>query len=167
MTLAQIPWDNPLVYLLALAVVTALVRIGMWVGGANEHKSTVSKFMSDIREDITEIREDIKKLLRRTPTVAVSSGSPLGLTDVGKTVAAELDASSWAKQTAEGLRDRAGGEPPYEIQELCFDYVRSDVFQPPEDFSVAMKTSAYDHGIDEDQVRAVLAIVLRDVLVAG
>lgn len=36
---------NPLVYVLALAVVTALIRIGMWVGGVNEHRRVVTGFM--------------------------------------------------------------------------------------------------------------------------
>ena len=36
----------------------------------------------------------------------------------------------------------------------------------PHDFVVAIKTCAYDHGIDEDQVWTVLAIALRDELLA-
>lgn len=150
---------NPLVYVLALAVVTALIRLGMWVGGVNEHKRVVTSFMA-------EIREDVKKLLRRTGTAAVAGASPLRLTDLGNTIASELDTTSWAKRTAEGYRDLTEGKRPYEIQEFCFEYVSSDEFRPSDDFTVAIKTCAYDHGIDNDQVRTVLAIALRDELLA-
>ena len=150
-------WTNPLVYVLALAVVTALIRVGMWVGGVNEHKRAVTGFMA-------EIRADIKNLLRRTGSAAVASDSPLRLTDLGSGIAAELDATSWAKRIADGLRDRMVGKRPYEIQEFCFEYVSSDEFRPSDDFTVAIKTCAYDHGIDDDQVRTVLAIALRDEL---
>lgn len=86
------------------------------------------------------------------------------LTDLGNTIAGELDTTSWAKRTAEGLRDQAKGKRPYEIQEFCFEYVSSDEFRPSDDLTVAIETCAYDHGIDDDQVRTVLAITLRDEL---
>ena len=101
-------WNNPLVYVLALTLVTALFRAGIWVGGVNEHKRVVSGFMA-------EIREDIKKLLRRSGSAAVTSDSPLMLTELGDAIATELDATSWAHQAAECIRDEVEGKRPYEI----------------------------------------------------
>ena len=150
-------WNNPLVYVLILAVVTALIRAGMWIGAVNEHKHVVTDFMA-------EIREDIKKLLRRSGTAAVTSDSPLRLTERGDAIAAELDATSWAQQTAPCVRDQVEGKRPYEIQEFCLEYLDSEEFRPSDEFTVAIRTCAYDHGLDEDQVRFVLAIVLRDEL---
>lgn len=159
-------WENPVVYLLVLAVATALIRGGMWAGGVNEHRRVVTGFMADMRADINEIREDIKKLLRRSGSAAVDSDSPLRLTEVGDAIAAKLDATSWAQRTAARVGDRVEGKRPYEIQEFCLEYVDSEEFRPSEEFTVAIRTCAYDHGLDEDQVRFVLAIVLRDELLA-
>ncbi len=152
-------WLNPLVYVLILAVATALIRAGMWVGGVNEHKRVVTDFMA-------EIREDIKKLLRRSGSAGVTGDSPLRLNELGDAIAAELDAASWAQQTAARVRDRVEGERPYEIQEFCLEYLDSEEFRPSEEFTVAIRTCAYDHGLDDDQVRFGLAIVLRDELLA-
>jgi len=152
-------WSNPLVYVLALTLVTALFRAGMWVGGVNEHTRVVTGFMA-------EIREDTKKLLRRSGSAAVTSDSPLRLTELGDAIATELDETSWAQQAAACIRDGAGGKRPYEIQELCLEYLDSEEFRPSDEFTVAIRTCAYDHGLDEDQVRFVLAIVLRDELLA-
>lgn len=159
-------WNSPLVYVLALGVVTALIRVGMWVGSVNEYKRVVTGFMAQIREDIKEIREDIKKMLRRSGSAAVTSDSPLRLTELGNAIAAELDATSWAQQTAACVRDQVEGKRPYEIQEFCLGYLDSEEFRPSDEFTIAIRTCAYDHGLDEDQVRFVLAIVLRDDLLA-
>ena len=149
----------PLVYVaLMLAALGAGAKLMMWIGGMNAHKAAVTEFMA-------EIRDDIKSILRRLSPV-VASGSPLRLTDLGKAIAESLEASTWAERVAPGLETRAEGMPPYEIQDLCSDYVRKEaVFDEAQQAKI--KESAYNNGLERDQVLDVLMVVLRDRLLAS
>ena len=130
----------------------------MWIGSVNEHKSAVTKYMG-------KIDRQLDSLLNRIPVVTVARGSPLRLTELGEEISVALDASSWASQAAEELRDRVDPSDPYETQVFCFDFVH-DEFEPADDLRRKINMCAYDQGVKRSKVLDVLAIALRDQLPA-
>ena len=168
------PWHDPGTYMVVIAGLgligaAALVKLGMWIGGANKqvtavekHVEGAEKHMSAVERLLQEIREDIKRLLRWSETAA-AGGSPLRLTDLGRRISDMLDAPAWARETAPILRPRVEGEPPYEVHDACFAFVE-DEFEPSDEFHVTIRMCAYELGIDRAEVNTVLAITLRDEL---
>ncbi|MCY3599851.1 MAG: hypothetical protein OXN85_07760 [Gemmatimonadetes bacterium] len=115
--------------------------------------------MEEIRKKIDQI---FSRLDRLTP---VSAGqSPVRLTDLGKRISQELDASAWAGRLAVPLEKHLAGKDAYEIQVFCFDHVEQVEYSDEEQKTI--RRSAYNHGIDTWEVRRVLAIELRDKLLA-
>ena len=112
-----------------------------------------------------EVRDDIKEILGRLPSPTVTDASPLQLTDCGKSISERLGAVALAQGLAPRLQAQIEGQTPYEIQEKFFDYVRHE-YEPPDEVETRIKTCAYDHGIKRGQVLDVLAVELRDMLLA-
>lgn len=55
--------QQPAVSIIAiLAIATALISIGKWVGTVNSDRTSFKVFMKEVREDIKEVREDIKEV---------------------------------------------------------------------------------------------------------
>ena len=144
-----------------LAVGTAVFYVGRWVGDVNAFKSGA------LVELLREIRDDIRTLLDRVPAVVVARGSPLRLTELGKTVAKEIDAHAWMATLAAGLADRAAATPmsPYDLQEFCLTYMR-EKYEPTLEQGDRIKACAYDNGLKREDVLEILAIELRDMLLA-
>ena len=97
------------------------------------------------------------------PSKAFAANSPLHLTEEGERISSELGAKAWASAEVEKLNppDRAGG---YELQGYCFTYVNEA--ELPVDLTVAIREVADREDVDEGEVRSVLAIELRDALLA-
>ena len=142
-----------------LAVGTAIFYVGRWVGDVNAFKSGA------LVELLREIRDDIRTLLDRVPAVVIARGSPLRLTELGKTVAKEIDAHAWTAALAGELADRAAAMPvsPYDVQEFCVSYMREE-YEPTLEQGDRIKSCAYDNGLKREDVLDVLAIELRDTL---
>ena len=98
--------EHPLVW---IAAISTLVTIGIWIGKVNEHKSTVSTFMD-------EIRKDIKEILGRLGPATTKTASPIRLTELGRSISDTLAASAWAAQRVEQFTDRIADMPAYDIQ---------------------------------------------------
>ena len=142
----------------AVAIVTGLVGLAVWIGKVSEHRSTVAKFM-------VEVRDKLDRVFERLPTPLVSSGSPLRLTELGKEISGELDARQWAELAATTVSEDIREQAPYDVQKFCFEHVEKDIFD--EDLRTAIKTSAYDHGVQASDILRVFAIELRDILLGG
>lgn len=127
-----------------------------WRGKMDAHKSDVTIF-------IKEIREDIKRIFQRLPPAPVSSESPLALTEFGEQISKDLRAQNWAKKHAQNLLNKVTGSPEYEVYEYCVEYVK-DEFKPTEEESAVLRKVAYNHGITVEQVLEVLIVELRDEL---
>ena len=97
----------------------------------------------------------------RMPSQTVDSNSPLKLTAVGNKVSKSIDSISIVKGLATDLRVKADGKLPYDIQELCFNFIR-DEYKPSDEVEKDIKKCAYDNGIDRAEVLNVLAVELRD-----
>ena len=156
-------WENPVIYIIpAIAVIGALVTVGIWIGNMNSFKDTVG-------DTLKEIRDDIKKLFERLPPAVISEGSPISLTELGRSISEEIGASTWAEEQVEGLLSKAIGKQPYEIQKFSFDYVEKE-FMPSVtsgEFYHKMLECAYNNGVSMDKVGNVLAVELRDALLEG
>ena len=150
---------NPLFWIAFVSLLSvaagAIFASGQWKGKVDSDRASFKEFM-------TEVRNDIKELLRRSSHTLAGS-SPLRLTNLGKSISERLDAPALAQCLAPLLQERVEGKTPYEIQEMCFDYIRHQ-YNPPDEIDTLIKTCAYDNGIDRGQVVDVLAIELRDRL---
>lgn len=133
----------------------------MWVGGIKEHESEVAKLMDEIRRDIKKV------LLRSPPPPAATAASPPRLTDYGEDLSEKLDAKTWAKMEANSLHRQGQeiGNKPFEIEEFSFEHVRQK-YPAIRDMDLSLRAAIYEHGLDREHVYEVLAIVLRDELMA-
>lgn len=157
-------WDNPLTYIvivgaigLLITIVTVSIKIGKWVGKVDSFRDSIEPFMKEIRDSLKAISDKI-------PDSTVKGQSPRQLTALGETIAEELDARTWARESLSLLADRTSTlEEDFEFDALADDYI-SDEFAPPGEFSRRMRACAYQHGVPLEQVLDVLIVVLRDAL---
>ena len=183
-------FDNPFVLINAtLGIITLvvllgrfLILIGQWKGKVDEARSTfktnldsfnkeiraeikeIRAEIKEIRTEIKEIRTDIKGIFERIgPTTAISE-SPIKLTELGQEISARLDAGEIVESLVPQFRARVSGMLPYEVQELCFNYMNGDEFVPPADVRTLILQCAFDKGLKREQVLDVIAIELRDRL---
>ena len=149
---------HPIFYVAGtIAAASALIGIGMWIGGMNHHKADVVKFMD-------EIRADIKRIFERLPqSNTVSGGSPLRLTELGQSISDTLGATAWAERMVPDLVERTKGKQPFEVQAICRGYIY-DEFKPDDERDAMIQTCAYDNGLEANQVLDVLVVELRDRL---
>ena len=153
---------NPVAWVAILSMLSVVVggafAFGTWKGKVDSDRASFEEFMK-------EVRDDIKEILGRLPSPTVTDASQLQLTDCGKSISERLGAVALAQGLAPRLQAQIEGKTPYEIQEKCFDYVRHE-HEPPDEVETRIKTCAYDHGIKRGQVLDVLAVELRDKLLA-
>ena len=145
----------------AVLLIAGLMKFATWKGGVDEHRNEINRTLRDL---MAEIRDDIKTILGRLPSPSVAVGSPRRLTELGKEISRTLGLSSWADRAAADLREQVGGKSAYEIQESCFEYVRS--LSPDEAQDAAIKDCAFENGIEVRDVLDVLAVELRDRLLS-
>ena len=112
---------------------------------------------------MAEIRADIKRIFERLPAVpaGVKTGSPLTLTDFGEKMSASMNAATWAAELAPTLREALVGKRAFEIDAFSRTYVYEHM---KHDERVAK--CMYEMGVERDNALRVLAVVLRDQLMA-
>ena len=81
---------NPVAWVAALSLLSmvagAAFAFGTWKGKVDSDRASFKVFMK-------EVRDDIKEILGRLPSPTVADGSPLQLTDCGKSISERLGAS--------------------------------------------------------------------------
>ena len=152
-------WVVPSIVVAVMAAAALIFKIGRWVGSVDSDRDKFRAFME-------EVRKDIKEILGRLPPVPVAGGGPIQLTDLGRDISETLQAREWAERAAAALGERVKGKPPYEVQDICYDYVKKE-FHPTDEQEAKIRTCAYENALDRDKVPDVLAIELRDVLLKG
>lgn len=173
----MVDWvNNPFVWINAIlgiiTVVGFLARLiflfGRWKGKVDEAQSTfktnLDSITKEIRADIDNIHTDVKEIFRRMGPVTATSESPIKLTDLGHEISVRLDAGAIADSLVPRVRARVSGMQPYEVQELCFEYMNGDEFVPTNDVNALILQCAFDKGLKRKQVLDVIAIELRDRL---
>ena len=151
-----------------VAVVVGLIfAVGQWKGRLDSDRAQFKTFMEKveitlrvIHDKLESIRLDVARIeaVRNT----TSRSSPLQLTELGRKVSARLEATQWAKETAEALRENIKGMESYGIHAYCRDYVENTKLSDEMDVLIAACMSEFS--IDEQQVLDVLAVELRDML---
>ena len=131
-----------------------------------EERGRTSESVNDLKTTLGRIEGHLLSLVRHfLPARAVAQdNSPAQLNELGKTVSNQLEAAAWARQVAGKLQSEFQGMEPFELDESAKEYVQNDR-NFPEEFQRAMRRAAYELNIEMPQVRAVLAIELRDALI--
>ena len=117
-------WVMPSIVAAVVAAAALIFKIGRWVGSVDSDRDKFRAFME-------EVRSDIKEILGRLPPVPVAGGSPIQLTDLGRDISKTLQARAWAERTAAMLGERVKGKSPYEVQGICYDYVKKELIRLP------------------------------------
>ena len=89
---------------------------------------------------------------------------PLNLTELGKTLSAEVDAGGIAEKLAPGMVDKVAGMSNYDLQEWCNDCFLDDARPLTDEQIRKFKNCAYNHGVELSAVYLVCATELRDEL---
>ena len=132
-------------------------KFGGWAGRVDSDRTAFRDFMKEMREKIDKILE------RLPPPPAVASGSPVTLTERGRTISDALNAKTWASGQANKLLDTMRGKPEYEIHDLCVEHVQRE-YEEDNALHEEIRSGAYEHGIEVEQVQKVFAVELRDEL---
>ena len=148
-----------------ITVIILVFKSGKWVGQVDKTLTNLDNAIERLEASFRELAADLKTLLRWQGSPTMGGKSPLNLTEIGKTVSETLDMPNMAERLVPSLKSRVEGMSPYDIQEFCFDYIR-DEYQPDAEDEKRIKDCAYDNGLDRDDVTDVLAIMLRDKLIA-
>ena len=151
--------NNPLTYVLALAVGGLIIRGLFWLRDVHNAKEGWGAI-------VTEIRADIKEIFKRLPPLPapVSASSPLKLTEFGRKMSESMDATAWARALAPTLQGNIAGKRAFEIDAFSRDYVREHM-----DRDERVAKCMDEMGVERDAALRVLQVVLRDELlkVAG
>ncbi len=86
------------------------------------------------------------------------------LTFFGQEISDGLNAKAWAKNEAKKLGSQFDGEADWFVQDCCFNFVENEQIQ--DEWGDALKAQAYESGVDQQVVLQVLAIELRDAILA-
>lgn len=143
--------------------IVAFITILILIFKAGEWKNDVNRDRSDFKDFMKEIKKNISDIFERLPPVAVASGSPLRLTDLGEKIAERLDAKTIVEGVISEVQAEAEGKGAYQIQELSLKFFLED-YRPSESIETLIQECAFDNGIDREQVLRVLVVVLRDRL---
>ncbi|MCY4436325.1 MAG: hypothetical protein OXE05_03210 [Chloroflexi bacterium] len=135
-----------------------------WTGAIDTKISSVESRIGELAQQITNLttRIDAFILSRRSDSpAAVQGASPVVLTDVGKEIAREVKADTFAQETAPKVLGQVRGKEEFEVYEFCQQYVLNKL---PQRWERDTAKLAYQRGTDTISVRQVLAVVLRDKL---
>ena len=82
---------------------------------------------------------------------------------MGEEIAKELSVQEWAVSAAGELVDAARGQQQFEMFEECEKYIQEQMVKD-QNLKRSISKGAYDHGVGEEAVQRVYAVVLRDAL---
>ncbi len=154
---------NPLWLVFGLGAVTAIVTVARWTSNVDAARKGWSEVAGQIRTDIEQIRSRIDALFTAFGRQTLGAESPLRLTEFGQELSKNLKTTAWAARTADSVQEEVAGMEAWEIQDYCFTYSKERL---SEDRERDVKRVAYEAGVEDLQVRNVLAVELRDQLLA-
>ena len=94
----------------------------------------------------------------------MAESSPLQLTEFGKNISDSIDAKGIAQSLVAGVNPNVRDKPAYDIQEFCFAHVNE--CELPEAQLNHIKQCAFDNGIEQKNVRRVIAVELRNLILS-
>lgn len=152
----------------AVTIGTILYNEGKW-------KGTVKAALEKLAEEVAALTKRVDKIyvifFDRGVGKTLADHSPLGLNDLGKKIAEELDLESLAEIHAPVMKARTAKLNPYDVQRLCFNYVQNDLVaelreKSPEQFE-DISLMAYKHGIPREDVLQIVGVLLRDSILTS
>ena len=142
----------------------------------------VDKEVAGLTKRVDKLAEEVVALTKRVDKIyeiffdrgvgkTLADHSPLGLNDLGKKIAEELDLESLAEIHAPVMKARTAKLNPYDVQRLCFKYVQNDLVaelreKSPEQFE-DISLMAYKHGIPREDVLQIVGVLLRDSILTS
>lgn len=154
-----------------LAIVSALLGIGIWVGriSANQGhlKEAADQDRALLKEFMQEIREDFKTLLGRTFAPTAIGTSPAQLTEFGEEIADAIGAIAWAIEEAKSViaDDDLRELQPFQVEAFCRNFVKVESAKAGV-VQEKIQQAMYVFGIEQDRAFPVLSIPLREALLA-
>ena len=150
----------------SVVVISALIKIGIWVGSTNSDINSFKK----LTEKIVEKLDEVLGLLRPGPNPQIiTRGSPLHLNKLGNEIAEAIKPDTWADTFEETAKSRLSENPSsYEIQETCFEYAQRELLnemeaiQPEMEWERRLGNVAFDKGVSLNIVLQVAGYVLRN-----
>ena len=152
-----------IIIIAVIAVVGTVFYIGRWTGTVNTDRSTFREFMDEVKSDIKEVKADIKGIFARLPSALDEGKSPRSLTELGKKAAVVLGAEKWADDVVAKTWQSYRGLEEFEIYEKAREYVDRSLTL---EMQRLVAKTAYEFALDKDSMERVLAIVLRDTILA-
>ena len=154
----------------SLIAVTAVFSLARLIYRARleeaEWKGRTDESVTSLKTTLRNIEDYLHKLFERGLREVLTDRSPVQLNDLGEAVSEHLGAKDWAQQEAARLQPRFEGQEPFEIYEGVRQYVEDDDRFSSE-FQRKMRRTAYEKSVEIIQIRAVLAVELRDALLKG
>ena len=120
-----------------------------------------------VRRRFVALKQLIKQALGESGPLTVAS-SPVKLTDYGTQVAKQISAAEWAEAEARGRAGDVTWSDDFEVYEFA---VRTawelwDDREPLSEHTYKLRKAVYEAGLEADDVRDLLAVMLRDALLA-
>ena len=153
---------NPTWLLLVLAAGGVLVAITRWASNVDADRKRFDADGKRFKAFMRRVDRRIKSILDRLPSPLATGGSPITLTELGRQIALAIEAGAWADELLPLIRLRAKGKEPFEVHQLCADFVE-DLEYTPEQQRLLGRV-AFEHGLHASQLPEVLIIILRDKL---
>ena len=150
-------WPDWLTPILVVSGGIAQVGIGIWVGHVNADRKS-------FREVMRSVGDKLDTILSQLPPKTIERNSPLQLNDLDKRVANAIAAERWAANECERLLGQVEGVfELYRLDRIARRYVDTNL---TDSWQEQMHWAAYEFGISQRDVLAVLHIVLRDELIS-
>lgn len=157
-----------------LAIVGAIAAFAYWRGGLDEWRKSLGGWRQDVNDGLKEVRNEIRALGSRIDNVLLgrqggptSNRSPIALNELGVRISEQVGAKDWVQIVVSTIHVPDEIRTAYSIQQFCLDYVRgAKNYMSSPGMSDKMQISAYNHGLSLTDIENVVAIELRDVLLA-
>ena len=138
-------------------------------------QSEIRGIQSDIKGiqfEIREMRTDFKEMQKAVVNIykifpsekTVEENSPIQLSELGREVSNEIDASNWAQKHALQLISSSRDKEEFEIFDSCVDYV-DDKFQSDQSFYKTIRSTAYNRSISNSSILKVFQVELRNHII--
>ena len=142
---------------LAFTILGSVAAFFRWQGKVDEKLTG----LDELKKVVSEIQKTVSEILGRLPPQTFTSQSPLKLTDFGKKISKELNVENWLNEHLINIKQKLKDKEEFEIFEECLIYV-IDLEKTDNSFKRIIASTAYNYGIDHDQIRKIYQIELRD-----
>lgn len=139
-----------------IGIVIGIFKVGAWKGAVDTDRKSFKAFMD-------EIRDKLDKIFSRLPPLPVTGSSPRRLTELGERISDCVNGKTLADRLAQELLEKVKDKSAYDTQEFCMEYME-DEFKPTSGQFTKFGDCAYENGVKLEQVKEVIAIELRDIL---